>query len=191
MSPVNNDEWELMSQIMRPGGHLLLGTSEENAWTSLVAHIEKHDWLETCHMETEMPSGFTKKSDRQLRQADYNRLQPHIHRMVKLSYIYYSSYIWQNYRTNRIIIVQLATMHTPEAWEFKYQRLWPGLGGTGPPAPPVKGPYPPISRNLVETAQKMAVGSLLFRFQWHIVYLLTYHFHYTFITNNKYVCHHL
>ena len=29
--PVNNDEWELMSQTMRPGGHLLLGTSEANA----------------------------------------------------------------------------------------------------------------------------------------------------------------
>ena len=42
MSPVNNDKWELMSQIMRPGGHLLLGTSEANACTSLVAHIEKH-----------------------------------------------------------------------------------------------------------------------------------------------------
>ena len=72
---------------MWPGGHLLLGTSEANACTSLVAHIEKHDWLETCHMEMEMPSGFTKKSDRQLQKADYNRLQPHIHRMVKLSYI--------------------------------------------------------------------------------------------------------
>ena len=53
-----------------------------------VAHIEKYDWLETCHIEMEMPSGFTKKSNRQLRQADYNRLQPHIHRMVKLSYIW-------------------------------------------------------------------------------------------------------
>ena len=62
-----------------------------------VTHIEKHDWLETCHMEMEMPSGFTKKSNRQLRQADYKRLQPHIHRMVKLSYIWpfwdYWSYI--------------------------------------------------------------------------------------------------
>ena len=73
MSPVNNDEWELMSQIMTVR-HLLLRTSEANACTSLIAHIEKHDWLETCHME--MPSGFTKK-----KKSD--RLQPHIHRMVK------------------------------------------------------------------------------------------------------------
>ena len=106
MSPVNNDEWELMSQIMRPGDHLLLGTSEANACTSLVAHIEKHDLLDTCHMEMEMPSGFTKKSDRQLRQADYHRLQPHIHRMVKLAFfgiIDRTSYTGQNYRicTNR------------------------------------------------------------------------------------------
>ena len=66
-----------MSQIMRPEGHLLLGTSEANACTSLVAHIEKPDWLETCHMDMEMPSGFTKKSDRQLREADYNHRYIH------------------------------------------------------------------------------------------------------------------
>ena len=77
---------------MRPGGHLLLGTSEANACE---AHIEKHDWLETCHMEMEMPSGFTEKSDRELRQADYNRLQPHIHRMVKVYiYIYIFGFFW-------------------------------------------------------------------------------------------------
>ena len=61
-----------------------------------------------------MPSGFTKKSDRQLRQADYNRLQPHIHRMVKLSYIWpffgITSYTGKNYRTNTIIIVHLTTL---------------------------------------------------------------------------------
>ena len=44
---------------------------EANACMSHIAHIEKHDWLET-HMDMEVTSGFTKKSDRQLRQADYN-----------------------------------------------------------------------------------------------------------------------
>ena len=99
-----------MSQIVRPKGHLLLGTSEANACTSLVAHVEKHSWLETCHMEMEMPSGFNKKSDRQLRQADYNRLQPHIHRMVKLSYIWPFLGLLIVHRTQVKIIVHLATL---------------------------------------------------------------------------------
>ena len=74
-----------MSQI-RPGGHLLLGT---------------------CHMEMEMPLGFTKKSDRQLQQADYNRLQPVIHRMVKLSYIWPFLGLLIVHRTQGKIIVQI------------------------------------------------------------------------------------
>ena len=28
VSPINNDRWELMSQIMRPGGHPLLGNRD-------------------------------------------------------------------------------------------------------------------------------------------------------------------
>ena len=92
---------------MRPGGHLLLGTSEANACTPLVAQIEKHNWLETCHMEMKMPSGFTKKSDRQLQQADYNRLQPHIHRMVKLSYIWPFWGLLIVHRTQGKVIVQI------------------------------------------------------------------------------------
>ena len=44
---------------MRPGGLLLLGTLR---LTQHGAHIEKPDGLETCPMEMEMPSGFTKKS---------------------------------------------------------------------------------------------------------------------------------
>jgi len=38
-------------------------TSEANACTSLITHIEKHNWLGTCHMEIEIHSEFTKKSD--------------------------------------------------------------------------------------------------------------------------------
>ena len=72
-----------------------------------LAHIEKHDWLETCHMEMEMPSGFTKKSDRQLQQGDYNRLQPHIHRMVKLSYIWPFLGLLIVHRTQGKIVVQI------------------------------------------------------------------------------------
>ena len=44
---------------------------------------------------------ITKIADRQLQQTDYNRLQPHIHRMVKL-------YIWPIvHRTQGKIIVQI------------------------------------------------------------------------------------
>ena len=58
------------------------------------SHLEKHDWLETFTWK-QMPSGSQKTSDGQLWQVDYNRLQPHIHIIVKLSYIFwdYWSYI--------------------------------------------------------------------------------------------------
>ena len=88
-----------MNQIMRPGGHLLLGTSEANACTSLVAHIEKHDWLETCHMEMEMLITTTHSQNGQI-----------IVYLAFFGIIDRTSYTGQNYRTNTIIIVHLATL---------------------------------------------------------------------------------
>ena len=98
-----------MSQIMRPGGHLLLGTSEANSCTSLVAHI---DWLETCHMEMEMPSWFTKKSDR-LITTYYNHTFTEWSNYRIFGFfgiIDRTSYTVKNYRTNTIIIVHRATL---------------------------------------------------------------------------------
>ena len=51
--------------------------------------------------------GSQKKSDRQLRQADYNQLQPRIHGMVKLSYIWPFLGLLIVHRTEGKIIVQI------------------------------------------------------------------------------------
>lgn len=71
------------------------------------SHLEKHDWLETCHMETDAFRVHKKNSNGQLRQADYNRLQPHIHGMVKLSYIWPFLGLLIVHRTEGKIIVQI------------------------------------------------------------------------------------
>ena len=85
-----------------------------------------------------MPSGFTKKSDRQLRQADYNRLQPHIHRMVKLSYIWPFGDYWSYIVHRAKLSYKYDNYHTPgntaNPAVFAFSRPLPPAAKFIPPA---------------------------------------------------------
>lgn len=77
------------------------------------SHLEKHDWLETCHMETDA-FRVHKKSGKQLRPADNSFTRSGNGQIIVylgfFGIIDRTSYRGQNYRTNTIIIVHLATL---------------------------------------------------------------------------------
>ena len=94
------------------------------------SHLEKHDWLETCHMETDA-FRVHKKLRRMVATGwlqpittTHSRNDQIIVYLAFLGIVDRTSYRGQNYSTNMIIIVHLATLPSGSLQGKKIKPTW-------------------------------------------------------------------